>query len=165
MRRWPPNVREKGWVGGHQALSRPSVLDKQSKGSKSGKCGFFFCSLFSQGNPHNQKKNRVRARAPIAGGPRLPRPQVHRSPASIVGFRWPPTGSPAVPPQPPQMPQRPAPGATPQMAMGQNPNRTPSEHPNPTTKIGSKMGDAPISKWYHWFGTMARWFGAQPSGW
>ena len=27
-----------------------------------------------------------------------------------------------------------------EMAMGQNPNRTPSEHPNPTTKIGSKMG-------------------------
>ena len=27
-----------------------------------------------------------------------------------------------------------------QVAMGQNPNRTPSEHPNPTTKIGSKMG-------------------------
>ena len=26
------------------------------------------------------------------------------------------------------------------MAMGQNPNRTPSEHPNPATKIGSKMG-------------------------
>ena len=26
------------------------------------------------------------------------------------------------------------------MAMGQNPNRTPSEHPNPTTKIGPKMG-------------------------
>ena len=26
------------------------------------------------------------------------------------------------------------------MAMGQNPNRTPSEHPNPTIKIGSKMG-------------------------
>ena len=26
-----------------------------------------------------------------------------------------------------------------QMAMGQK-NRTPSEHPNPTTKIGSKMG-------------------------
>ena len=26
------------------------------------------------------------------------------------------------------------------MAMDQNPNRTPSEHPNPTTKIGSKMG-------------------------
>ena len=26
------------------------------------------------------------------------------------------------------------------MAMGQNPNRTPSEHPNPTTKIGSKLG-------------------------
>ena len=25
------------------------------------------------------------------------------------------------------------------MAMGQNPNRTPSEHTNPTTKIGSKM--------------------------
>ena len=25
-------------------------------------------------------------------------------------------------------------------AMGQNPNRTPSEHPNPTTKIGYKMG-------------------------
>ena len=27
------------------------------------------------------------------------------------------------------------------MAMGQNPNRTPSEHPNATTKIGSKMGE------------------------
>ena len=27
-----------------------------------------------------------------------------------------------------------------QMAMGQNPNRTPSEHPNPTTRIGSKTG-------------------------
>ena len=26
------------------------------------------------------------------------------------------------------------------VAVGQNPNRTPSEHPNPTTKIGSKMG-------------------------
>ena len=26
------------------------------------------------------------------------------------------------------------------MAMGQNPNRTPSEHANPTTKIGAKMG-------------------------
>ena len=26
------------------------------------------------------------------------------------------------------------------MAMGQNPNRTPSKHPNPTTKIGSNMG-------------------------
>ena len=26
------------------------------------------------------------------------------------------------------------------MAMGQNPNRTPSEHPNPTTKIGSTNG-------------------------
>ena len=25
------------------------------------------------------------------------------------------------------------------LAMGQNPNPTPSEHPNPTTKIGSKM--------------------------
>ena len=24
--------------------------------------------------------------------------------------------------------------------MGQKPNRTPSEHPNPTTKIGSEMG-------------------------
>ena len=24
--------------------------------------------------------------------------------------------------------------------MGQNPNRTPSEHPNPTTQIGSEMG-------------------------
>ena len=24
--------------------------------------------------------------------------------------------------------------------MGQNPNRTPSEHPNPTTKIGPKLG-------------------------
>ena len=32
--------------------------------------------------------------------------------------------------------------------MGQNPNRTPSEHPNPTTNIGSKMGDAPKTpKW------------------
>ena len=38
-----------------------------------------------------------------------------------------------------------------QMAMGQNPNRTRSEHPNPTTKIGSKMGGAPTPKWYHWF--------------
>ena len=28
------------------------------------------------------------------------------------------------------------------VAMGQNPNRTPSEHPNSTTKIGSKMGGA-----------------------
>ena len=27
-----------------------------------------------------------------------------------------------------------------QVAMGQNPNRTPSEHPNPTTQIGPKMG-------------------------
>ena len=26
------------------------------------------------------------------------------------------------------------------MAVGQNPTRTPSEHPNPTTKIGPKMG-------------------------
>ena len=26
------------------------------------------------------------------------------------------------------------------MAMGQNPNRTPSEHLNPATKIGAKMG-------------------------
>ena len=26
------------------------------------------------------------------------------------------------------------------LAIGQNPNRTPSEHPNPTAKIGSKMG-------------------------
>ena len=26
------------------------------------------------------------------------------------------------------------------MAMGQKPNRTPSEHPNPTTKIKPKMG-------------------------
>ena len=26
------------------------------------------------------------------------------------------------------------------MAMGQNPNRTPSEHPSPTTKIGPKTG-------------------------
>ena len=31
--------------------------------------------------------------------------------------------------------------------MGQNPNRTTSEHPNPTTKIGSKMGGAPTPKW------------------
>ena len=37
--------------------------------------------------------------------------------------------------------------------MGQNPNRTPSEHPNPTTKIGSKMSGAPTPKWYHWFFT------------
>ena len=28
------------------------------------------------------------------------------------------------------------------MAMGQKPNCAPSEHPNPTTKIGSKMGGA-----------------------
>ena len=27
-----------------------------------------------------------------------------------------------------------------QLAMGQNPNRTPSERPNPITKIGSRMG-------------------------
>ena len=26
---------------------------------------------------------------------------------------------------------------------GSNPNRTPSEHPNPNTKIGSKIGGAP----------------------
>ena len=32
------------------------------------------------------------------------------------------------------------------VAMGQNPNRTPSEHPNPTTKIGSKMGGAPTNQ-------------------
>ena len=38
-----------------------------------------------------------------------------------------------------------------QVAMGQNPNRTPSEDPNPNTKIGSKMRVAPIPKWYHWF--------------
>ena len=30
------------------------------------------------------------------------------------------------------------------LAMGQNPN-TPSEHPNPTTKVGSKMGGAPLA--------------------
>ena len=35
------------------------------------------------------------------------------------------------------------------MAMGQSPNGlAPSEHPNPTTKIGSKMGGAPTPKWY-----------------
>ena len=35
-----------------------------------------------------------------------------------------------------------------EMAMGQKPNRIPSEHPNPTTKIGSKMGGAPKApKW------------------
>ena len=34
------------------------------------------------------------------------------------------------------------------MAMGQNPNRPPSEHPNPSTKIGSTMGGAPTPKWY-----------------
>ena len=28
----------------------------------------------------------------------------------------------------------------PYMVTGQKPNRTPSEHPNPTTKIGSNMG-------------------------
>ena len=28
---------------------------------------------------------------------------------------------------------------------------TPSEHPNPTTKIGSNMSGAPTPKWYHWF--------------
>ena len=33
------------------------------------------------------------------------------------------------------------------VAMGQNPNRTPSEHPNPTTKIPPKMGGAPAPKW------------------
>ena len=27
------------------------------------------------------------------------------------------------------------------MVMGQESNRSPSEHPNPTTKIGSKMGE------------------------
>ena len=30
---------------------------------------------------------------------------------------------------------------------GSKPNRNLSEHPNPTTKIGSKMGGAPIPKW------------------
>ena len=36
-----------------------------------------------------------------------------------------------------------------EMAMGQNPKaRTPSEHPKPTTKLGSKMGGAPKTpKW------------------
>ena len=33
------------------------------------------------------------------------------------------------------------------MAMGQKPNRTPSEHPNLTTKIGSETGGAPTPKW------------------
>ena len=33
------------------------------------------------------------------------------------------------------------------MAMGENPNRTRSEHPNPTTKIGSTMGGDFTSKW------------------
>ena len=33
------------------------------------------------------------------------------------------------------------------LAMGRNPNRTPSEHPNPTNGIGSKMGGAPTPKW------------------
>ena len=33
------------------------------------------------------------------------------------------------------------------MAMGQDPNHGPFEHPNPTTKIGSKMGGAPTPKW------------------
>ena len=37
------------------------------------------------------------------------------------------------------------------VATCQNPNRlAPSEHPNPTTKIGSKMCGAPAPKWYHW---------------
>ena len=30
--------------------------------------------------------------------------------------------------------------------MGQNPNRTPGEHPNPTTKIGWKLGGAPTNQ-------------------
>ena len=34
------------------------------------------------------------------------------------------------------------------VAMGHNPNRfAPSEHPNPTTEIGSNMGGAPTPKW------------------
>ena len=36
------------------------------------------------------------------------------------------------------------------LARGQNPNRAPSEYPNPTAKIGSKMGGANTPKWYHW---------------
>ena len=27
---------------------------------------------------------------------------------------------------------------------------TASEHPNPTTKIGSEIGGAPTPKWHHW---------------
>ena len=35
------------------------------------------------------------------------------------------------------------------MDVGQNPNRTASEHPNPTTKIGTQMGGEFTSpKWY-----------------
>ena len=35
------------------------------------------------------------------------------------------------------------------VAMGQKPNRTPSEHPNLTTKIGSSMGGAFCTpKWF-----------------
>ena len=33
------------------------------------------------------------------------------------------------------------------MAMGRNPNRTTSEHTNPTTKIGAKMDGARTPKW------------------
>ena len=39
------------------------------------------------------------------------------------------------------------------MAMSQKPNRTPLEHPNPTTNIPTKMGGEFTNqpKWYRWF--------------
>ena len=65
--------------------------------------------------------------------PHSPKAQLHKapwrtrgSPLSVGGCR---PGGPA-----------PARCRSIHVAMGQNPNRTPSEHPNPTTKIGSKMG-------------------------
>ena len=35
--------------------------------------------------------------------------------------------------------------------LGQNPNRTPSEHQPIPARIGTKMGGAPTPTWYHWF--------------
>ena len=44
------------------------------------------------------------------------------------------------------------------MSVRQKPNRTPSEHPNPTTKMGSKMGGAPKPpKWSHRLCPMVDW--------
>ena len=50
------------------------------------------------------------------------------------------------------------------MGMGQNPNRTPSEHPNPTTKLGSKMGGEFTSqpKWIPLVLTHSHQFGPDP---